>query len=411
FIKYIGDSEFWLRLPSAIAGILCIFLIFIIGKKIYSEWEGIFSSLFMAILWFPVYYSREARAYSLLLLFSMLSFYLWIRILENVKKRGVIILESIVLAISVSFTSYLHYFGLFFTTLLFLWIFIYSLRRKKFLIFLLPFIIFIIFYFPWIPAMLGQMGKEHFWIKKGWVLRTVFFLYHFFNRSKILFITVLCLLTASIFVSFLRAYKKRRIFLGISFNTLILILWLTIPFILTFAKSLVSTPVITIRNLIVSLPPAYLLFARSITELWKSKILRISVVSAISILSLFHLSFSLHFYSKPQKEQFREAVHFLSENYFLFENSLIIGYAWGRRQFEYYMGREGFKGGIELILGEEKDIPELIKILDERKPRYIWYLWAHRVPDKNFMNFIFKNFHLLIRSRFIGSEVFLFEAP
>ncbi len=77
-IKYFGDTEFWLRFPSAASGVFSILLIFLIGRRIYSDYEGLIASTLMAILWFPIYYSQEARVYSLLLLFSMLSFYLWI---------------------------------------------------------------------------------------------------------------------------------------------------------------------------------------------------------------------------------------------------------------------------------------------------------------------------------------------
>ncbi len=38
-----GDSEWALRLPSAFAGWLCIPAIYLLGKRLYSEREGIFS--------------------------------------------------------------------------------------------------------------------------------------------------------------------------------------------------------------------------------------------------------------------------------------------------------------------------------------------------------------------------------
>ncbi len=68
-MKNFGDSEFILRLPSAIAGILSIYVIFLLGKLIFSIREGLYSAVFLAISWCPLYYSQEARSYSLLLLF------------------------------------------------------------------------------------------------------------------------------------------------------------------------------------------------------------------------------------------------------------------------------------------------------------------------------------------------------
>src|SRR5918993_5800477 len=46
-----GDSEWALRLPSALAGWLCIPAIYLLGKRLYSEREGIIAALFLAVFW------------------------------------------------------------------------------------------------------------------------------------------------------------------------------------------------------------------------------------------------------------------------------------------------------------------------------------------------------------------------
>jgi uncharacterized membrane protein len=88
-VKHLGDSEVILRLPSAISGVISIIAVFFLAKRLYSEKEGIVSALLMAVLWCPIYYSQEARAYSILLLFIILSTHLWILILWrlNINKR------------------------------------------------------------------------------------------------------------------------------------------------------------------------------------------------------------------------------------------------------------------------------------------------------------------------------------
>lgn len=77
-IKHFGDSEVALRIPSAVSGVLSIIVIFFLGRHLYSEKEGLMAAGLTALLWCPVYYSQEARVYSLLLLFTLLSTYLWI---------------------------------------------------------------------------------------------------------------------------------------------------------------------------------------------------------------------------------------------------------------------------------------------------------------------------------------------
>jgi uncharacterized membrane protein len=48
-----GDSEWALRFPSAFAGWLCIPAIYLLGKRLYSESEGIKAALFLAVFWAP----------------------------------------------------------------------------------------------------------------------------------------------------------------------------------------------------------------------------------------------------------------------------------------------------------------------------------------------------------------------
>lgn len=411
-IRFLGDSEFWLRFPSAIAGIISIFLIYLIGRKIYSEWEGIISSALMAILWFPIYYSQEARVYSLLLLFSMFSFYLWIFVVERFRNGKIDFFLSLLLILSSLITCYLHYFGLLFVVLQGIGAFHLSFDKKKnFIFFPLLYAIILIFYLPWLPVMLEHLGKERIWIKKEWVLPTMSFLYHFFNKSKVLTSMVLTLYLINPIRNLLKNLKERRLKIESSFQTSLLFLWLILPFILTFAKSLISTPVITVRNLIVSLAPAYLLFARAVTQLGVKRTLKVLIIAFILIFSILHLIFGIKYYSRPQKEQFREAVYFVAENYTLFPDSLIIGFAWSKEHLNYYFRRKGFEKEVDFILGEQEDIQKLKEIISKRRPHHIWFIRAHRVPNVKFIEFIKENFLPLLHSRFLGSDVYLFKVP
>lgn len=72
-MKYVGDSELVLRLPSAIGGLLAIIAIYLLGLRVYSYKEGLIAAALVAVLNFPIYYSQEARAYSFLILFTILS--------------------------------------------------------------------------------------------------------------------------------------------------------------------------------------------------------------------------------------------------------------------------------------------------------------------------------------------------
>src|SRR3989344_3043650 len=63
--KLFGTGEIFIRLPSVIFGVLTIFFTFQIGKKIHSKALGLLSSFLLAINPLHIYYSQEARMYSL----------------------------------------------------------------------------------------------------------------------------------------------------------------------------------------------------------------------------------------------------------------------------------------------------------------------------------------------------------
>lgn len=80
-----GNTEFSLRLLSALLGILLIPLLFISGKIIFNRTVGIYSALLAAISPIHIYYSQEIKMYSLLPLLSLASFLL---LYLGIKRRG-----------------------------------------------------------------------------------------------------------------------------------------------------------------------------------------------------------------------------------------------------------------------------------------------------------------------------------
>lgn len=68
-----GTSEFSLRLPSALAGIATVLVIFLLARRLFSQKVALWSAGLLAVNPFAIYYSQEARPYALLLLAVTLS--------------------------------------------------------------------------------------------------------------------------------------------------------------------------------------------------------------------------------------------------------------------------------------------------------------------------------------------------
>jgi 4-amino-4-deoxy-L-arabinose transferase-like glycosyltransferase len=77
FMLFLGDNAFALRLPSAFAGLLLVAVSFTLARRLFGLRVALMSAALLAVLFWPVFYSRLAlRAISLPLL-SGLSAYFW----------------------------------------------------------------------------------------------------------------------------------------------------------------------------------------------------------------------------------------------------------------------------------------------------------------------------------------------
>lgn len=74
-----GSTEIVLRFMPCVFGSLSIPVVYLIGKEIYSDRVGLVSAFLITISSFHVYYSQEARAYTLLMLIMSLFIYFYIK--------------------------------------------------------------------------------------------------------------------------------------------------------------------------------------------------------------------------------------------------------------------------------------------------------------------------------------------
>lgn len=108
FMTWFGQSEFMVRVPSMIFGILSIPFMYLVSKRLFGVKEGLISSFLLSISLMHIYYSQEARMYSLLAFLVLASIYFFYSAVEENRTwlwLGFII--STVLGI------YTHYFGFF----------------------------------------------------------------------------------------------------------------------------------------------------------------------------------------------------------------------------------------------------------------------------------------------------------
>jgi len=108
FWSYMGHSDTMLRLLSVLFGIITLWVVYLIGKNLLDARHGLLCSLLMAISPFHIWYSREARMYSLLILLSAASVLFFIKFLQ--KQKG---WPGVWWALSTGLAIYTHYYAVF----------------------------------------------------------------------------------------------------------------------------------------------------------------------------------------------------------------------------------------------------------------------------------------------------------
>jgi len=170
WMRIVGDSEAALRLMSVVAGLVLVALVLVVGRRLLSLEAGVIAALLVATSPIQVFYSQQARMYSLLPVLGLLSFYwLWRAIVDN-RRRFVVAYALATLA-----ALYLHNYGFYLLpahAVVLLWS--GALRRKPGTWLVCAGCI-LAAYLPWLPILLAQLQNEThyrwylpFWRDCGW---------------------------------------------------------------------------------------------------------------------------------------------------------------------------------------------------------------------------------------------------
>ncbi|HIJ74216.1 MAG TPA: hypothetical protein HPP83_08965, partial [Candidatus Hydrogenedentes bacterium] len=189
----------------------------------------------------------------------------------------------------------------------------------------------------------------------------------------------------------------------------VLALWLVVPHVLAVAVSLTVARVVTERNLIVALPPALLLLARALATLPLPATFRNAIATTIVVFTAGQLLFDIDYFSKPQKEQYREAAQYILERDAEYPDAPIIAYAWREYDLNHYFKRLGSARRVAFRAGKEEEIPETRKRIAAAQTDYFWYVAAHRTPDKPFLRFLFSEYSVCKYRELVGVYIWLLE--
>ena len=116
-VRVLGDGAFALRLPSALAGIATVPVAWAIGRELYGRRAALIAAALTAVNPLFVWYSQEARVYSLFVFTSSVAILCFLRALEHPSRRR---MGEFALACALALLT--HYFFVFLLAPMALWL-------------------------------------------------------------------------------------------------------------------------------------------------------------------------------------------------------------------------------------------------------------------------------------------------
>jgi hypothetical protein len=116
WIQLFGDSEISLRLPSAIAGVAAVFVLYRLVRALLGPGAGLVAGYIFAIDRYQIAYSQEARAYELMVLAGLVSTCLFVRIMRQRASRApapALAPAQAAYAVVTALLLYCHLYGIF----------------------------------------------------------------------------------------------------------------------------------------------------------------------------------------------------------------------------------------------------------------------------------------------------------
>lgn len=153
FWSRISGSDAWLRAPSAVAGLLSVYLVYRWLRALGKSRLAVFGALFMALSPFNIYYSQELRFYSFLCLFSLVTLIVFERFIADPT-----IPKGILLGVSLALACLSHFSAFFLGISLIAYLAISRRLKGKHLRFgALAALVVLVIYSPWIYSQIAYV--------------------------------------------------------------------------------------------------------------------------------------------------------------------------------------------------------------------------------------------------------------
>lgn len=372
---HLGESEAWIRLPSAIFAIAAIPLIYVVARRLIGGKAALAATAILAFSPTDVYYSQEARGYTLGILLVLLSTWFFVRAVQEERERDWW-LWSMFSALAV----YSH----FFTCLVVVAQLASLLVLKEARLWrraILHGALIVLLTAPGLPFLFhGAPAQDPSLLQ--WPRATPKELLHlalFLGGSgEKLVLSAILWIAAVHAVWRERKERDREIF----WRGGLLISWAMVPIVMLALIS-IANPLFVQRYMIFCLPATVMLAARGMNALPRRRI-GLWLVIALCVFSLVNIFMG---YRKP-REDWRNATAALVASASP-GDAIVIYPFFARTGFDYYYGRDGAQAPALRTFprfydrGEEARVFERTLETNPHAFRHVWIMMRDQGPGKN----------------------------
>lgn len=333
WIKLFGIGPGSIRALPMLFSSISVFFIYQMTIEFFNKRTAILAAIIYTLSTVNIWFAHDCRVYSLFVLLTVISFYLFFKLLKEpseFKTRRLIVFSFINLLL-----IYGHYFGFIVWGLEFLIVCLFFLRSKSVIKkYAITIIIGLTAYLPQL-IILWQRTKQHInngtWVNPPKGIESLYNMLWSFCNEPIPTVVCIVLLLSAITAFFIR--KKKT---PVHPYTKYIIIWFLVPFLGMFLISY-KTPMYIDRYLVFISPAFYILLALSISYLFKDQKKYLSAAGIITLLFFFSATLD-----PSKKNDVDDVVNYIKSK--KNKKTIVIGCGYSfELNFTYYYNMDLFK--------------------------------------------------------------------
>lgn len=296
-VSLFGDSERWLRVPSALFSVAVVGAMYLLVARMFSVAAGLAAAVMLAVSPYQIAFAQEARTYALLVLLAIVSCDCFVRLMQERTRAN----ETFYVVVA-ALLLYTHLYGIFVIAAQNIAYLVKSLARREPALDWKRWIVLNLavaaIYGPWVPTvwMWVKSVRAWFWVRPM-TLDEISRAYELYAGSPWMLVALVVLAVIG------AVGMRKRAPASVAMCVAVALLPVVVPVVL----SVIARPTFVARYAIIAGVGLIALAAAGVAVL-PSRVAQIAVVVGLATLSFFPMSVV------ESKPQWREAGRYLEAN-------------------------------------------------------------------------------------------------